>query len=164
MVAVAIIGLVGMMIGSKRAIFMASGTLLLLIVWGKVAADIYSLPEPDSALFLFQFMLVIFLMEASTVVLTFDSINKQLKGKNDELSLTARIRVMNWKRVQLSSLGKLTVASYGLSLGLLILGSLVSISVNQIAFSGVLALAAIVAILLLLTYQREPEAKRRSAD
>jgi len=134
---------------------------MLLIVWGKVAADIYSLPGPDSALFLFQFMVAIFLMEASTVVLTFDSTSKQLNGKNDELSSIARTRAMDWRRTQLLSLGKLTVASFGLSLGLLILGSLVSISVNQIAFSGVLALAAIVAIFVLLTYGREPQERRR---
>jgi hypothetical protein len=164
LVAVAIIGTVGMLMGSKRATLIASGTLLLLIVWGKVAADIYSLPGPDSALFLFQFMLVIFLMEASTVILTFDSTSKQLNGKNDELSSIARTRVMDWRRVQLLSLGKLMVASYGLSLGLLILGSLVSISVNQIAFSGVLALAAIVAIFVLLTYGREPKERRRPAS
>jgi len=51
-----------------------------------------------------------------------------------------------------------------LSLGLLILGSLVSISFNQIAFSGVLVLAAVVAIFILLTYRREPELRRRTAD
>jgi len=161
LVAVAIIGMVGMMIGSRRAILIASGTLMLLIVWGKVAADIYSLPGPDSALFLLQFMLVIFLMEASTVVLTFDSTSKQLNDKDDELSSIALTRAMEWRRTQLLSLGKLTVASFGLSLGLLILGSLVSISVNQIAFSGVLALAAIVAIFVLLTYGREPQERRR---
>src|SRR5690242_7917132 len=153
--------MVGMMIGSRRAILIASGTLLLLIVWGKVAADIYSLPGPDSALFLFQFMVVIFLMEASTVVLTFDSTSKQLNGKNDELSSIARTRAADWRRVQLLNLGKLTVASFGLSLVLLVLGSFVSISVNQIAFSGVLALAAIVAIFVLLTYGREPQERRR---
>ena len=142
----------------------ASGTLLLLIVWGKVADDIYSLPGPDSALFLLQFVLVIFLMEASCVVLTVDSTNKQLKDKNDELSSTARTRAINWKRVQLLNLGKLMTASFGLSLALLILGSIVSISVNQIAFSGVLVLAAVVAIFVLLTYRREPEERKRSVN
>lgn len=142
----------------------ASGTLLLLIVWGKVADDIYSLPGPDSALLLLQFVLVIFLMEASTVVQTFDSTNKRLKGKDDELSSIARTRAINWKRVQLLSLGKLMTASFGLSLGLLILGSIVSISVNQIAFSGVLVLAAVLAIFVLLTYRREPEERKRSVN
>ncbi len=135
-----------------------------MIVWGKVAGDIYGLPGPDSALLLFQFMLVIFLMEASTTVLTFDSTNKQLEGKNDDLSSLARMQVVKWERVQLFSLGRLTLASFGLSLGLLILGSLVSVSVNQIAFSGILVLAAVVAIFVLLTYRREPEVRRRSSD
>src|SRR5207247_5016068 len=79
------------------------------------------------------------------------------------LSESARMRAMRWERVQLFNLGKLTAASFVLSLGLLILGSLVSISFNQIAFSGVLVLAAVVAIFVLLTYRREPELRRRTA-
>jgi hypothetical protein len=135
-----------------------------LIVWGKVAGDIYRLPGPDSALLLLQFLLVIFLMEASITVLTLDSTIRQLRGKNDDLSSLARMQAMKWERVQLFSLGRLTLASFGLSLGLLILGSLVSVSVNQIAFSGILVLAAVVAIFVLLTYRREPEQPRRSVD
>jgi hypothetical protein len=157
-------GLVGTLQGNRTAIFIASGSLLLLIVWGKVAGDIYGLPGPDSALLLLQFMLVIFLMEASTTVLTFDSNIKQLEGKTDNLSSLARMQVMKWERVQLFSLGRLTLASFGLSLGLLILGSLVSVSVNQIAFSGILALAAVVAVFVLLTYRREPEQRKRPVD
>jgi hypothetical protein len=157
-------GFVGMLQGNRTAIFVASGSLLLLIVWGKVAGDIYGLPGPDSALLLLQFMLVIFLMEASTTVLTFDSNIKQLEGKTDNLSSLARMQVMKWERVQLFNLGRLTLASFGLSLGLLILGSLVSVSVNQIAFSGILVLAAVVAVFVILTYRREPEEGRRSSD
>jgi hypothetical protein len=153
-----------MLLGNRTAVLAVSGSLLLLIVWGKVASDIYGLPGPDSALLLFQFLLVIFLMEASSVVLSFDSTMKQLEGKNDDLSSLARMRVSKWERVQLFSLGKLTLASFGLSLGLLILGGLASVSINQIAFSGVLVLAAVVAIFILLTYRREPEERSRSAD
>jgi hypothetical protein len=163
MAVVAIVGLAGTWLGNRTAVFLASASLLLLIVWGKIASDIYGLPGPDSALLLFQFMLVIFLMEASTTALTFDSAIKELKGRNDEISASARIRVMGWARVQLISLGKLTIAAFGLSLGLLIFGSLVSVSVNQLAFSGVLVLAAVVAIFILLTYRREPEERKRSA-
>jgi len=137
---------------------------LLVIIWSKIADDIYRLPGPDSAILLLQFMLVIFLMETSTTVLTFDSSIRQLSGKTDDLSSVARMRVTKWERVQLLSLGKLTLASFGLSLGLLILGSLVSVSVNQIAFSGILVLAAVVAIFILLTFRREPEEPRRSVD
>jgi len=109
-------------------------------------------------------MLVIFLMEASTTTLTFDYTIKQIEGKDDDLSTLARMRVTKWRRVQLLNLGKLTIASFGLTLGLLILGSLVSVSVNQIAFSAILVLAAFVAIFILLTYRREPEERKRSMD
>jgi len=109
-------------------------------------------------------MFVIFLMEASTTTLTFDYTIKQLEGKDDDLSALARMRVTKWERVQLLNLGKLTIASFGLTLGLLILGSLVSVSVNQIAFSGILVLAAFVAIFILLTYRRDPQERRRSVD
>lgn len=149
---------------NKNAVLLASVSLLLLIIWGKVASDLYRLPGPDSALLLLQFMLVIFLMEASTTVLTFDSTIKQLEGKQDDLSALARTRLVKWERVQLLNLGKLTIASFGLTLGLLVLGGLVSVSFNQIAFSGILVLAAIVAIFILLTYRREPEGPRRSVD
>ena len=153
-----------MLFTNRTAILAASGSLLLLIVWGKIAGDIYGLPGPDSALLLFQFMLVIFLMEASTTALIFDSAVKQLDGKTDDLSALARMRVMKWERLQLLSLGKLTLGAFGLSLGLLILGSLVSVSINQIAFSGVLVLAAVIAIFILLTYRREPQEQRRTVD
>jgi len=149
-----------MLLTNRTAVLAASGSLLLLIVWGKVAGDIYGLPGPDSALLLLQFMLVIFLMEASATALIFDSTIKQLEGKNDDLSTLAKMRVMKWEQAQLLSLGKLALGAFGLSLGLLILGSLVSVSVNQIAFSGVLVLAAVIAIFILLTYRREPEERR----
>jgi hypothetical protein len=161
--AVAIIGFAGMLLGNRTAIYTASGILLSLIVWGKVAGDLYGAPGPDSALLLLQFMLVIFLMEASATVLTAGSAIKELGDKNDELSSLARMRVVNWQKVQLVSLGRLTLASFGLSLGLLILGSLVGVSVNQIAFSGILVLAAVIAIFVLVTYRREPEHPRGPA-
>jgi hypothetical protein len=160
---VAIIGFAGMLLGNRTAIYTASGILLSLIVWGKVAGDLYGAPGPDSALLLLQFMLVIFLMEASATVLTAGSAIKELGDKNDELSSLARMRVVNWQKVQLVSLGRLTLASFGLSLGLLILGSLVGVSVNQIAFSGILVLAAVIAIFVLVTYRREPEHPRGPA-
>ena len=154
--------MIGTLSRNRTAVFLSSASLLLLIVWGKIASDVYGQPGPDSALLLFNFMLVIFLMEASTTALTFDSTIKELEGKNDVLSTLARRRVTKWARVQLFSLGKLTTAAFGLSLGLLVLGSLVSVSINQIAFSGVLVLLAVVAIFILLTYRREPEKRTRT--
>lgn len=138
--------------------------MLLLLVWGKIVDDVYGLLGPDSALLLFQFMLVIFLMEASSTALIFDANMKPLEGKNDDLSALARMRVMRWERVQLLSLGKLALEAFGLSLGLLVLGSLVSVSINQIAFSGVLVLAAVIAIFVLVTYRREPEGRKRPVE
>lgn len=161
---VTLVGTAGMLVRNRTAISTASAALLLVIIWSKIADDLYRLPGPDSAVLLLQFILVIFLMEASTTVLTFDSSIKELRGKTDELSSVARMRVTKWERVQLLSLGKLTLASFGLSLGLLILGGLISVSVNQIAFSGVLALAAVVAIFVLITFRREPEEGGRSAQ
>ena len=149
---------------NRNAVALAFVSLLLLIVWGKVASDLYRLPGPDSAVLLLQFMLVIFFMEASNTALTFDSTIKPLEGKNDDLSAPARMRLVKWERVQLLNLGKLTIASFGLTLGLLIIGSLVSVSVDQIAFSGILVLAALVAIFILLTYRREPEQRMRPVD
>lgn len=152
-----------MLLGNRTAISIASGSMLLLIVWGKVAGDIYGLPGPDSALLLLQFMTVIFLVEASNAILTVDSIIRELEGRNDDLSGLVRTQALKWETVQLFSLGKLTLASFGLSLGLLVLGSFVGVSVSQIAFSGILVLAAVVAIFVLLTYRREPEEPRRSS-
>lgn len=153
-----------MLLTNRTAVLAASGSLVLLIVWGKIAGDIYGLPGPDSGLLLLQFMVVIFLSEASTTSLIFDSTIKRLDGKSDDLSTLARMRVMKWERVQLLSLGKLVVGAFGLSLGLLVLGSFVSVSVNQIAFSGVLVLASVIAIFILLTYRREPEERKRSVE
>jgi hypothetical protein len=152
-----------MLLGNRTAISTASGSMMLLIVWGKIAGDIYGIPGPDSALLLLQFMAVIFLMEASNAILTVDSNIKELEGRNDELSGLARMQAMKWETVQLISLGKLTLASFGLSLGLLVLGSFVGVSINQIAFSGILVIAAVVAIFVLLTYRREPQQPRRSS-
>ena len=55
------------------------------------------------------------------------------------------------------SLGRLTLAAFGLSLGLLVIGGIVSVSVNQLAFSGILVIVAVIALVVLLTYRREPE-------
>lgn len=163
-VIVTIVGLLGMVLGNKTAILLASVSLLLLIVWGKIASDINKLPQPDSALLLLQFMLVIFLMEASATALTFSSTMKKLEGKKDDISAESRMRAIEWGRVQLFSLGKLTVAAFGLSLGLLIMGSIVSVSFNQLAFRGILVLAAVIAIFILLTYRREPESRNGASE
>jgi len=163
-VIVTIVGLLGMVLGNKTAIVLASVSLLLLIIWGKIASDINKLAQPDSALLLLQFLLVIFLMEASTTALTFGSTMKKLEGKKDDISAEARMRAIEWGGAQLFSLGKLTVAAFGLSLGLLIIGSIISVSFNQLAFSGILVLASVIVIFILLTYGREPESRNEITD
>jgi hypothetical protein len=159
----ALVGLAGMLTRTPAAATIVSASLLALIIWGKVASDLYGLASPDSALLLLQFMLVILLMEASNTELKLDAANKRLQGRNDEISEEARTRMVEWARVQLSSLGKLTTAAFLLSLGLLVLGSLISVSINQIAFSGALVLVAVVALLILLTYRREPEEQKATS-
>src|SRR5207244_12205092 len=104
--AVAIVRFAGMRLGNRATIYAASGSLLLLIVWGKVAGDLYGLPGPDSAVLLLQFMLVIFLMEASITVLTLDSAIKPLERKNDDLSESASIRAKRWEELHLFNFEK----------------------------------------------------------
>ena len=156
-----VVGLTGMLLRKTVLATIASASLLGLIVWGKIASDLFSLPGPDSALLLVEFMLVIFLMEASNVVLTLDSTGRQLEGKTDEFSETARTRLLEWARIQFARLGRLTIASSALALLLLVLGGVVSVPAGYIAFSGTLVLAAVAAIVILLTYRREPEERRR---
>lgn len=133
-----------------------------MIVWGKVASDLYGYAGPDSAVLLLQFMLVIFLMEASNTELIVDAEYKRLQNRNDEFSDEARRHLLGWAKTQLLSLGKLTAVAFLLSLGLLVLGGFVSVSINQLAFSGALVLVAVVALLILLTYRREPGDRRAS--
>ena len=54
----------------------------------------------------------------------------------------------------------MTLGAFMLSIGLLVFGSLVNVSVDQLAFAGILVLASVIAILFLLTHRREPETDR----
>ena len=108
-----------------------------------------------------QFMFILFLIEASNVTIAFDTVYSEIGSKQDELSQTAKLRLYKWVRVQLSSLSKLTLTAIGLSLGLLVLGGVASISVNQLGVSAVLVIASVVAIFYLLTNRREPETSPR---
>lgn len=137
-----------------------SAGLLALIVWGKISGDLYKFPREDSAFLLLQFMTVIFFMEASSTVLSFHSAWLVLRGKKDDISGEARTRLVRWLSSQLVSIGKLIAGSFTLSIGLLLVGGLVNISISQLAVNGVLVLTAVVAILILLTYKREPEDRR----
>lgn len=151
-----------MLTARRSLVIVAYAGLLILTVWGKVASDIYSLPAPDSAFFLAEFMIVIFLIEASLRTLNFETVYRPLKNKTDDLSLAARVQVKDWVMKQISNLGQLTLVGFGLSLGLVLVGTVVSVSFNQLAFSGALVLAVVVVLMLLLTYRREPEVRKRS--
>ena len=153
---IAAIGLVGTLFGKRKMTLLASFSLLSLLVWEKAAGDLFGLAAPDTAVFMLRFMGVLFFMEASGVVLTFDWTNKTLSSKQDAISMATREKAMEWTLGQLVELGKLTLAAVGLSLGLLVLGSIVSLSFNQLAFTGILVLGSVVAILFLLTNRREP--------
>ena len=155
-----IVGLAGMLLRLPRAAHAASATLLILIIWGKVATDLFALPAMDSALLLLQFLAVIFLMEASSTTLTMEGVRLKLQGKDDDVSRAARVRLLKWTSAQLGSLAKLAVGGFGLALALLLIGGFVNLAINQLAFSGILVIASVVAILVLLTYRREPEERK----
>ena len=161
-VAIALIGFGGMATGNRRATTLASACLLFLLIWSKAASDLYGLPSPDTALLLSQFMSALFLMEASNATLNLRKITRGLADKNDETSNAARTRIHEWFRAQLVGLGKMTLGGFALSLGLLVLGSAISVSINQIAFTGALVLVVVVSLLFLLTHRREPDTARRS--
>ena len=141
-----------------------SVTLLGLIVWGRVASHLGSLGGFDSALLLLEFFLIILFMEASNTAILFDKTNGQLKGKNDHISYESRARLIGWARNQLVGLGKVMVASFLLSLSLLVVGDLVSVSVNQIVVSATLVVVAVVALLVLVTYGREPKIREKARE
>lgn len=145
-----------MLLGRRRIAYVASLSLLSLLVWGKVAADLFGLASPDTAALMSEFMGVLFFMEASGVVLTLDWTDRVLSSKQDDVSIAMRGRVLEWARGQLFELGKLSVAAVGLSLGLLVLGSVVSVSFNQLAFTAILVLGSAAAVLFLLINKREP--------
>ena len=95
------------------------------------------------------------------MTITFDLTYEKLLNKSDEISLEARSHLVVWARNQLVSLARTIAGAFVLSLSLVVVGDLFGVSINQIAVSGVLVLVAVVALLVLLTYGREPEERRR---
>jgi hypothetical protein len=108
---------------------------------------------------LLQFVAVIFFMEASRVVLSFDREAGELARRTDEMSQAARERLGIWVRSQLSRQARLIGGALGLSLVLLVLGGFTSVSINQLSFSAVLVLLVVGALLFLITQRREPETR-----
>lgn len=156
-----LLGLGGMIVRNRTAISFVSVSLLGLIVWGKLASDLYRLTNIDSALLLLEFLTVIFLMEASNTAITFDLVYDKLPNTSDEISLESRNHLVAWAKNQLLGLARTIIGAFVLSLGLVVIGDLFAVSVNQLAVSGTLVLVAVVALLVLLTYGREPDERKR---
>jgi len=150
-------GLAGNFAGKRPISLLTSISLLFILVWGKVAQDLLRTGPPDTAAFLIEFGMTIFLMEANLVVLTFYKTNDDLKRKDDELSMILHQGLINWVRNQLSLQGMIAIGSLGLSLVLLPIAGLTSISTTELPLTGGLLLVAIIALLFLVTYRREPE-------
>jgi hypothetical protein len=157
---IVVVGVGGMITRNRTAARTASLSLIGLVVWSKTASDIYKLPGPDTAVLLLQFLTTVFLMEASTITITFREEFSLLSKMNDKVSEAAQAQLSGWVVGQVAHLGELTIGAFLLSLGLLVLGGLIGITVDQLAITGIMVLAAIVAILILLTYRREPESPR----
>lgn len=154
---VGFLGLFGMFAKNQALAILASLMLLVSLVAGKVGTDLTGASSPDTAVLLLQFVAVIFFMEASRVVLSFDGEMGELAGRVDDMSQAVRDRLAMWVTGQLSMQGRLMIGALGLSLVLLFLGGFTSISVNQPALSAILVLLVVGALLFLITQRREPE-------
>lgn len=154
---VILVGLLGMFYKRRTVAVAASLSLLVLMVYGKIAVDVLGLSQPDTAVLLLQFSGVIFLMEAGATVMSFDEERRDLQGKTDEVSGNIRRRLADWVRGQLWEQGKIATLSVLFSLVLLVVGSIASVAFNQLAFSGALVILAIGVLLFVLTHRREPE-------
>jgi hypothetical protein len=156
---VVVAGLSGMFAGKQMLAILASGALLVLLVAGKIGTDLSRTPNPDTAVLLLQLVAVIFFMEASRVVLTFDSETRELAERTDEMSQAINGRLGTWLGGQLRRQARLMFGAFGLSLVLLVLGGFTSVSINQLAFSAVLVVLVVGALLFLITQRREPETR-----
>jgi hypothetical protein len=151
------IGLFGMLRKKKILTRGASLSLIGLIIGGKVVEDVLGAAAPDTAVLLVQFVAVIFFMEASQVVLSFNSEDRELAGKSDEFSVALKKRLVEWTQGQLVGQARIMIIALGLSLVLLLVGGFTSISINQLGFSAGLVLVVVIVLLYLVTNRREPE-------
>ena len=154
-----VVGLVGTFAKKQVLATLASVTLLAFLVAGKVGVDLTNAPSPDTLVLLLQFVAIIFFMEASRVILSFDKERSELAGKTDDMSQAIGERLRMWVKGQIGRQARLMVGGLGLSLVLLVLGGFTSVSVNQLAFSAVLVLLVVGALVFLITQRREPETR-----
>ncbi len=159
-ITIAILGVVGMTLGKKSLVTLASGSLLTLLILGKIATDIFKSPPPDTAIFLLEFMAILFLMEASRIVVSFDETSRGLSRKTDEISRQLSQRLLAWAGGQILNQTKLAAAAVGLSLGLIIVGGFTGISINQLFYSATLVLVSVAVLLFLVTHRREPQVEK----
>jgi hypothetical protein len=153
------VGVLGML-GKKEVLARgASLSLFGLIIGGKVGGDVLRAAAPDTAVLLVQFVAVVFFMEASRVVLSFDAENGELAGKQDELSRGLMGKLVGWAQGQLVGQARIMLVALGLSLVLLLVGGFTSISINQLGFSAALVLVVVGVLLFLVTQRREPETR-----
>lgn len=150
-------GLLGTLGKNDLLVSGASLIMLALIIGGKVGADLLGLAAPDTAIVLAQFVAVIFFMEASKVVLSFDAESRELEGKQDELSWDIRRQLVNWTQSQISGQSRIMAVVLGLSLLLLVVGGFTSVSINQLGFSAGLVLIVVGVLLFLVTNRKEPK-------
>ena len=153
------VGLYGMLTKKQMSVTLASVALLLVLLAGKVGSDLARAPAPDTAVLLVQFVSVIFFMEASRVVLSFDRESSELDGRTDEGARAVIERSEKWVRGQLVGQARLSIGALGLSLVLLVLGGFTSVSINHLAFSAILVLVVVGVLLFLITQRREPETR-----
>lgn len=154
------VGVSGNLARMKGMSTVASISLLSLLILAKVRTDLIGLPAPDTAVLLLQFVMVIFFMEASLVIISFNRIAGQLSSKTDDSSLAIRQRLEMWVKGQVARQAQLVVGALGLSLFLIVLGGLTSVSLSQLLFSGSLVLVVIGILLFLITQRRESESHR----
>lgn len=160
--AIIALGLSGMFSKKESLTTLASVALLVSLVAGKVGVDLARDLPPDTAVLLLQFVAVIFFMEATRVVLSFDRETEELADRTDEASQAVRRRLRIWVTGQLAKQARLVTGALGLSLVLIVFGGFTNVSINQLAFSAILVLLVVGALLFLITQQREPETRQES--
>lgn len=156
-IVVALAGALGMFLRLPRLASSASLSLIALLVWGKIVMNFLRIPPPDTALLLLQFVAIVLLMEASRVVLSYDEECRELEGKEDDVSKSARLELIGWLRGQLVGHVRLGVSTLALSMALLVIGGFSGVSVSQVYFSAAFVLLFVGALLFLLIHRREPE-------
>ena len=154
--AVALVGLAGNVSGRSYLATTSSLSLLMLLVWGKASESILKTGALDTAVLLIEFSMVLFFMEASSTVLTFNRAFESLRKKDDEISQKQKGWLVNWLRGLLSRQGKVSLATTALSIALLPLAGFTSISNSQLVVTATILFLAVVVLFFLLVFRREP--------